>query len=498
MARYPSAVVDDPSRAPAYRAGEYELLRKIATGGMGEVFLARHVLRAGERVERRLAIKLLLPHLDGDPQFVQRFLDEARLTARMAHPNIVPVHDVGLADGRYFLAMAWVDGVGLHRLISDARLRQQPLRVEMVRHLGFSLCDALDYAHRLTDDTGAPLNVVHRDVTPSNVLVSRDGAVLLTDFGIAHASSNQHQTDEGTLRGKAPYLAPEQLQARPLDARADVYALAITLYEALTLRSPFLRGTAIETIDAVRHGGLPDPRTIRPDVPAGLAEALLAAAHPDPDQRLQSARAFRARLADGPSCAPHELGACVDALMGPAEPLAVAPAVAMPTRSLVSAPAMETERHDMPVPARRWWPLGATAAGVMAATVGWWNQHHEPVEAVVTPVVEQAPVAVAVEDAGTPPVEVPVSAPAVEMEPERTPPKVATRPQRALGVLTADATPWAYVELDGKRLGETPLSRFPLTAGTYTLRFVHPGRQTVTRVVRISAGKESMVRVELP
>lgn len=484
----------------------YELIRKIAGGGMGEVFVARRT-GAGD-FEKRVALKLLLPHLASSPKLVQDFHAEARLAARMHHPNIVEIFDVGEADGRPFIAMQLVDGVTLNRLMRAVHKRGDRIPLNLVRLIGTGLCEALSYAHALTDGQGKPLRVVHRDVTPGNVLVSRNGAVLLTDFGIARVRDGS-LTDPGVLRGKAAYLAPEQvLNDAPTDARADIYSAALTLYEALTGTHPYKRESMNDALAAVIKGELPRLETLRDDLTPGLARALHQALARKPDERFNTARELREALADGPVATAPELAEfvteyCADSLQQPLQPEDPS---GPGTRSVV----LVTPTHlELPLPAERREGrgegrarlaiLGALALLVIGGATAWWTfQPGEP-----------APVAMALPVKVDPEPELPVEAepapPEIEVEPKPAPTRRPTRrtapppPAPAavkVGYLTADASPWAEVLLLGRVIDRTPFVRYPLPVGKHTLVFRGPGGAVKERAVSVTAGKITAVRVD--
>ena len=271
---------------------------------MGEVYVARKT-GAGD-FEKFVALKLLLAELATSPDAVSRFYDEARLSARLHHPNIVEVFDVGEAEGRPFLAMQLVDGVSLAQLLRS--LSDQGVRVPLpvVRAIGLGICEALGYAHALCDSKGRPLKLVHRDVTPSNILLSTSGAVQLTDFGIARVG--EAGTRSGVIKGKAAYIAPEQLShASRLDGRADLYAAAVTLYEVIAGVNPFRGETQEETLRAVLEGRARPLRELRPDVTPGLEQALHRAMARTPGERFSDAASFRDALLDGPVSSAPEL-----------------------------------------------------------------------------------------------------------------------------------------------------------------------------------------------
>jgi serine/threonine-protein kinase len=255
------------------RLGKYQLLRKLATGGMAEVFLAKTDGPMG--FEKLLVIKRILPHLAEDPQFVEMFLGEAKLAAQLNHPNLVQIFDFGRAEGSYFIAMEYIDGPNLRLLLARARDLQRTVPFAIAARIVSFAAEGLAYAHDFVDlGTGQPLHLIHRDVSPDNILIGRSGAVKLVDFGIAKASGQSHQTQAGTVKGKVAYMAPEQLRGEPLDRRVDLYALGIVLYELSTGRMPFEADSDASMVRAVLYDR-PVPAVERvPSLPRALQEIL--------------------------------------------------------------------------------------------------------------------------------------------------------------------------------------------------------------------------------
>jgi len=247
------------------RFGNYELLEKVAVGGMAEIFRARSM--HGQGVQKVVCIKRIHPALSSDGVFVEMFIEEARLGVSMVHGNIVPVFDFGYVDGHYYLAMEWVEGLDLATLNGRARIVGMPWPTELAVHVVVEVLEGLAYAHQKRDDQGRPLELVHRDVSPSNILVSLDGQVKLLDFGIARSEAREWQTRTGVVKGKPGYMAPEQACGAEVDARADVWSCGAVLYELLSgvrlrderrpLADPDLDAIVRRAIDAIpknRHG----------------------------------------------------------------------------------------------------------------------------------------------------------------------------------------------------------------------------------------------------
>ena len=254
------------------RFGQYTLLRRIARGGMAEVFLAQQ--KGLEGFDRRVAVKRILPHLADAPDFVKMFLGEAKLAAQLTHPNVVHIYDFGKHDGDYFIAMEYVDGVHAGQLYKYGADTER-LPPVLVARLGADAAAALHYAHELRGNDGKPIGLVHRDVSPANLMVSFDGIVKLCDFGIAKAAALGEQlTNPGQVKGKYAYMSPEQTIASPLDGRSDVFSLAIVMWELLAGRTIVGRGDAVDAMRAIRDGKLPPIASVAPKTPPALAKAI--------------------------------------------------------------------------------------------------------------------------------------------------------------------------------------------------------------------------------
>lgn len=265
--------------------GKYHLLEKIATGGMAEVYRSRAYGMAG--FEKILVIKRILDHLAEDEEFVRLFIDEARIAVSLLHVNIVQVFELGEVDGHYFMAMEYVHGLDLARFASRAK-KLGPFPIPIACFVVGEVLKALAFAHERMDEDGTPLNIVHCDISPANILVSFAGEVKLGDFGISRAgfqAKSQHQV----IRGKYAYMSPEQVGGKSLDGRSDLFSLAIVLYELVTGRRLFKAKKREETLARVRRAEVPSPRGYRPEVSEELEELLLHALAKKPEDRFQTA-----------------------------------------------------------------------------------------------------------------------------------------------------------------------------------------------------------------
>lgn len=480
--------------------GRYHLLERVAAGGMGEVWVG---LQTGiGKFQRPVAVKLLLPHLIDDERLVKMFLQEARLGAQMTHANVVQVYDVGFEHDRYFIVMELVRGVSLSKLIAGLQGAQQRLSADLLAYVARSLCDGLFVAHEQRGSDGKPLHFVHRDVTPHNVLVSVDGAVKLTDFGIARVAEGDKLSKPGIVLGKLSYLPPEQLLGRPVDSRADVFAAGATLFHLAALEKPFEASTG-PTLDPMRLPIVP-LRVLRPDLPKELCEVIERAMRPDPAERFQTAREFRNALPVPSPEAPEALGAlirrvCAAALIdleakteraarGQPETEPSRPSVVRreptnaPSRSASELPKLEKDRRG---------PIALVLLAFLAGAGGYLALRESPKPLPVAPLVEvkPPPLEPVVVDAAVAVVEAPVvdaGAPPVAVV-NRTP-----------GSLVLEATPWAEVTVDGRNVGETPLGNVTVAPGMHTLLFKNPeSGKSVKRTIQVNPGQRVSLRVDL-
>jgi eukaryotic-like serine/threonine-protein kinase len=272
------------------RLDRYELIGELASGGMATVYLARLAGVGG--FQRFVAIKRLHPHLASEEEFIEMFLDEARLSAHLSHSNVVSVFDIGVGDGTYFIVMEFVDGADLKAVMEHHKKINRPVPLEIAVFITAKICQGLAYAHELENLEGQPLAIVHRDITPANVLITKYGEVKIVDFGLAKASSQLAESDAGVIKGKFGYLAPETVLELGVDHRVDIFALGIILWEMLAGKRLFLGDTDFATVRMVREAVVPPLSGINRDVPRELEQILGRALSRDQGARYMSARDF--------------------------------------------------------------------------------------------------------------------------------------------------------------------------------------------------------------
>lgn len=276
------------------RFGRYTLLMPIATGGMGEIFLAQ--LEGSHGFDKLCVIKKILSHLAEDRDFVDRFVDEARILVKLSHGNIAQVLELGVHEGAPFIALEFIDGKDLRRVLSRMRDRQTPLPLPFVLYTMIRVLDALAYAHRKRDDEDQELNLVHRDVSPQNILISYEGEVKVIDFGLAKSTLSSSRTNPSIIMGKFLYMSPEQARHQRVDRRSDLYAVGICLYELITARNPFDDVAPGDVMTRVASPELPPLTEVVPGCPQALSDVVQRALAVDPDERFQSAEELRAKL----------------------------------------------------------------------------------------------------------------------------------------------------------------------------------------------------------
>jgi serine/threonine-protein kinase len=269
------------------KLGRYELLYPLGVGGMAEIFKARALGPAG--YARDVVIKRILPAHGDDLDFIRMFEAEANILGRLHHPNIVEVYDFGTDHGLPFLALEYVDGPSLSRVLRTLRAANRTMPPAIAAFIGREVSRALDYVHNLEDANGARLDVIHRDVTPSNIVLAATGGVKLLDFGVATFRSAGQISKSGTVKGKPAYLAPEQLEGKPLDGRVDLFALGIVMHEMLSLQHLFAGDSDLGTVKKLMEMEIPSPAAKRDDIPAALEEIVMRALERDRRRRYANA-----------------------------------------------------------------------------------------------------------------------------------------------------------------------------------------------------------------
>ena len=286
VARVPLLETGAPEAGEEY--GNYLLLEKIAVGGMAELFKAEQ--RGVQGFQKIVAIKRILPHFSANEDFVTMFIDEAKLAAQLTHPNIVQIFDLGEAGGSYYIAMEYVNGLDLRALLRKAREYGAPFPEQVAAFIVMKVASALDYAHRKRGFDDRELKLVHRDISPQNVILSTEGAVKLVDFGIAKAASKASHTMEGALKGKLLYMSPEQATGQPLDNRSDLYSLGLVLFELLTGERCFQADSELGVLEKVRLGRIADLASLNPQLSREMIAIVNRALQKSVDHRYPSAR----------------------------------------------------------------------------------------------------------------------------------------------------------------------------------------------------------------
>jgi serine/threonine-protein kinase len=274
--------------------GKYTLLHRIARGGMADLYLARSSEVAG--IERLLVIKLVAARYSQDPSFISMFEDEVRIVASLNHPNIGQVIDVGRQDGTYFLAMEYIHGRDLRQVLRRCMERGSPVPVSTAVPVVVRICAALQHAHQARGLDGQPLNIVHRDVSPSNIMITYEGQVKLVDFGIAKAANRTALTVPGTIKGKLRYLSPEQVSGQPVDARTDIFCVGVCLWETTVGRHCFEGASDAHIYHSILKGEVRAPSSLLPGYPPELERIVLKALSLRPEDRQQSAQALQQEL----------------------------------------------------------------------------------------------------------------------------------------------------------------------------------------------------------
>ena len=274
----------------AHQQQRYRVIERLASGGMAEVFLAES---AGiEGFKKQVAIKRVLPHLSEKKRFISMFLDEARLSAHLSHSNVAQVFDIGVGDNAYFIVMEYVDGADLKAVIEWMKKSGRPIPVEHAAFITAKICEGLTYAHELKGNDGVPFKIVHRDMSPPNVLITKYGEVKIVDFGLAKATSQLEKSEAGIIKGKFSYLSPEAAQGLDVDPRTDIFAAGIILWEMLAGRRLFFGDTDYQTVKMVQEAQIPLLSAMDKGVPIELDRIIARSLAKDRDSRYRTAREF--------------------------------------------------------------------------------------------------------------------------------------------------------------------------------------------------------------
>ena len=527
------------------KLARYQVLGRLATGGMAEVWLGRALGFGG--FEKLVVLKTILPNLITNPQFVQMFINEARVAAMLNHPNCVQIFELGKEEELLYIAMEYIEGFSLSRVLKRAKAQGVPIAMDVVARIAADALSGLEYAHKLTDREGRPVGLIHRDVSPDNLLISFAGQTKLVDFGIAKASlSAGAATRAGTVKGKFGYIAPEYLRGNKIDGRADLFALGVVLYRALTGKRPFIGPSEAAVSLAVMRDTPLWPTEVDPSLPQAISAVVMMALEKEPDARFASAKAMRQAIeaaqrpadaedvsallntlwpsgdpervaletlasgraeessepllesivstgievphdarASGPHASvldpePDSAATAIEPLVPPLpspapllgpEPLSKATVVEKKVK--VTPVALPDEEPDdeprRPPRVLMWAVLGLS---IRAGGFGVWKLKAAPKPA-APPVVEPVPAATAV---------------AQDPQPDPEPKK---------GMLSVKADPWAYVKIDGKSAGQTPVRR-ELLEGAHSVELTNTELNVTKRLsVEIKAGETRALNVKL-
>ncbi len=274
--------------------GSYHIVRHIGGGGMAQIYLAKTRGLAG--FEKFLALKVINPDLADDDRFIQMLIDEAKLTVGLAHVNIAQVFDLGMVGNIYYIAMEFVDGIDVLELVNGLHSLGEMVPVEAAAYIARQMCSGLYYAHSRRNKQGQALNIVHRDISPQNILVSCAGEVKVVDFGIAKAAGMQAKTQAGVIKGKVHYMSPEQAMGEPADKRSDIFSAGIVLWEMLTSRMAYGGDNVKELVERVRKADIPPPSVHRAEIPANLDAIVMKALAGTRDQRYQNGHGYQVAL----------------------------------------------------------------------------------------------------------------------------------------------------------------------------------------------------------
>ncbi len=495
------------------RVGKYQLVRKLATGGMAEVFLARAEGPGG--FSKKLVVKRILPHFVSDPTFANMFLSEARLAAELNHPNVVQIFDFGQADGQYYLAMEYIDGANLRVLNTAATTAGVRIPFPLAARLASLAAEGLHFAHELHGEDGKHIGLVHRDISPDNILVSRSGAVKVVDFGIAKANAQPSMTRSGVIKGKMAYMPPEQLGRKPVDRRVDIFALGVVLHELVTGTWPFDASSEVSIIQAIMNEvPFTHVRERRSDVPEALDTIIARCLEKNRDLRYATCKELHADLeqyisSTGQAVTATDLADLVNRLVpsSTTNPDQVSPSSSddvsldrtfkrdvSDSDALAKAGAESSMKTQLPeAPRKSAAPLvviAVLAAAAISAGIAWWVNRPPPPVFVVDPPPQTIDAgamvvasAIAVDAGASAPDDFDAGAVAVVVAPPvavdaGVPVRPVERPASPRSVkIEFRIRPFAQVFLDGKDIGTTPMPPVSVGVGKHKLRLVGKSRE---------------------
>ncbi|NLH49907.1 MAG: protein kinase [Myxococcales bacterium] len=483
--------------------GPYKIIRPLAEGGMGQVFLAKCSFAGG--IERQCVVKTIRPTHAEKPEYEKMFRREAKILAALNHQNIVQVFDFNVDGDLLYLVMEFIDGRDLQQLIYSARQKDGKLPLRVVLRLAIEILRGLDYAHRRTDEKGQSLGIIHRDLTPNNIMISREGEVKITDFGLAKAMFADSQSQVGTVKGKLHYLAPEQIESKSLDVRTDLFSMGILLYEMITGEKPFQADSISGLLAKIVTGDYPPPSS-RADVPSAIEQTIKRALAKNPADRFTSAadmlaeiEQIQAELAPSPSTLLRDAYA---EFCSPEE----SPVEEIVERRFTGETL--TVNHDAPASARsritvRWhWPVAALVILVILAaiaiafrpeTTSPTAPENEIANPPPTPTVEPMnptpdivlPPEIPLKTETLPIVKKPTPTPAIPqftvkpaLTPESTPVPTPTPTAEPGYLIVGDLNPYAEVYVDGVYKDTSPTGKIALSAGPHSITLKNPKLST--------------------
>jgi len=442
--------------------GKYLLTKHIASGGMADVFKAKAFGIAG--FEKVVAIKRIHPHLSIDQDFINMFIDEARIASNLSHPNIVQIFDLGSIDNMYFIAMEYIEGITAENYIRSAPLDRE--RIVLSCFIAREVANALQYAHSRTIE-GKPMNLVHRDISPQNILLSEDGTIKLTDFGVAKARFRLSKTESGMTKGKYPYMAPEQVTGNPVDHRSDIFSLSVVLYELLTGQMAFQGETEFEIMESIKKCEYKPIKKLNNAIPDEVEWIVVKGMQKNPAHRFASAGELAMRLSEiikaHNQVELHEkLSETVKSIKGNR----VEKEKKDSTKTIV-VPALKIRRKKT----RMWLGgMGTFLLALLAINIMINDKnHHEEIKNKV-------------------------NNENLSIKKENIPPQeLVQNTEEQQAVLNINSSPWSYVFIDGKKVGDTPVSSLTLTPGVHNIIFQSPAGKKKILTVHLAPGEKRTI-----